>query len=56
VGLPLYPEESSVLIGAITAQGAEVDPAALYYDAQAADGQYRSPDRRDGARPHRRHR
>ena len=39
VGLQLYPDKDhSVLIGAITAQGAEVDPVAPYvYDAQAAD-------------------
>src|ERR1700687_4966458 len=39
VGLQLYPDKDhSVLIGAVTAQGAEVDPVAPYvYDAQAAD-------------------
>src|ERR1700737_459422 len=39
VGLQLYPDKDhGVLIGAITAQGAEVDPVAPYvYDAQAAD-------------------
>ena len=39
VGLQLYPDKDhSVLIGAITAQGAEVDTVAPYvYDAQAAD-------------------
>jgi uroporphyrinogen-III synthase len=39
VGLQLYPDrDHSVLIGAITAQGAEVDPVLPYvYDAQAAD-------------------
>jgi uroporphyrinogen-III synthase len=39
VGLQLYPEKDhSVLIGAITQQGAEVDTVAPYvYDAQAAD-------------------
>ena len=39
VGLQLYPDKNhSVLIGAITAQGAEVDPVLPYiYDAQAAD-------------------
>ncbi len=39
VGLQLYPDKNhSVLIGAITAQGAEVDPVRPYiYDAQAAD-------------------
>src|SRR6202165_5285337 len=39
VGLQLYPDmDHGVLIGAITAQGAEVDPVAPYvYDAQAAD-------------------
>src|SRR6202022_1229779 len=39
VGLQLYPhKDHGVLIGAITAQGAEVDPVAPYvYDAQAAD-------------------
>jgi uroporphyrinogen-III synthase len=39
VGLQLYPDKDhSVLIGAITAQGAEVDPVLPYvYDAQAAD-------------------
>src|SRR5471032_1958479 len=39
VGLQLYPDKNhSVLIGAITAQGAEVDPVMPYiYDAQAAD-------------------
>jgi uroporphyrinogen-III synthase len=39
VGLQLYPDKDhSALIGAITAQGAEVDPIAPYvYDAQAAD-------------------
>src|SRR5207247_6496562 len=39
VGLQLYPDKDhSVLIGAITAQDAEVDTVAPYvYDAQAAD-------------------
>jgi len=39
VGLQLYPEKDhGVLIGAITAQGAEVDPVLPYvYDAKAAD-------------------
>src|SRR3984893_17808101 len=39
LGLQLYPEKDhSVLIGAITAQGAEVDTVLPYvYDAQAAD-------------------
>jgi uroporphyrinogen-III synthase len=39
VGLQLYPDKDhSMLIGAITAQGAEVDPVLPYvYDAQAAD-------------------
>jgi uroporphyrinogen-III synthase len=39
VGLQLYPDKDhSVLTGAITAQGAEVDPVLPYiYDAQAAD-------------------
>jgi uroporphyrinogen-III synthase len=39
VGLQLYPDKNhSVLIGAITAQGAEVDSVLPYiYDAQAAD-------------------
>jgi uroporphyrinogen-III synthase len=39
VGLQLYPDrDHSVLIGAIVAQGAEVDPVLPYvYDAQAAD-------------------
>jgi uroporphyrinogen-III synthase len=39
VGLQLYPDKDhSGLIGAITAQGAEVDPVSPYvYDAQAAD-------------------
>jgi uroporphyrinogen-III synthase len=39
VGLQLYPDKDhSTLIGAITAQGATVDPVAPYvYDAQAAD-------------------
>ena len=39
VGLQLYPDKDhSQLIGAITAQGAEVDPVLPYvYDAQAAD-------------------
>src|SRR5882724_6846411 len=39
VGLQLYPEKDhGVLIGAITAQGAKVDPVLPYvYDAQAAD-------------------
>lgn len=39
VGLQLYPDKDhSVLIGAIMAQGAEVDPVLPYvYDAQAAD-------------------
>jgi len=39
VGLQLYPDKDhSVLIGAITAQGADVDTVAPYvYDAQAAD-------------------
>ena len=39
VGLQLYPDKNhGVLIGAITAQGAEVDPVLPYiYDAQAAD-------------------
>jgi len=39
VGLQLYPDKDhSVLIGAIKAQGAEVDPVLPYvYDAQAAD-------------------
>jgi uroporphyrinogen-III synthase len=39
VGLQLYPDKDhSVLIGAITAQGAEVDSVTPYvYDAQAAD-------------------
>jgi uroporphyrinogen-III synthase len=39
VGLQLYPDKNhSVLIGAITAQGAEVDAVLPYiYDAQAAD-------------------
>src|ERR1700687_5530399 len=39
VGLQLYPDKDhSVLIGAVTAQGAEGDPVAPYvYDAQAAD-------------------
>jgi uroporphyrinogen-III synthase len=39
VGLQLYPDKDhSVLIGAITAQGAVVDPVLPYvYDAQAAD-------------------
>jgi uroporphyrinogen-III synthase len=39
VGLQLYPDKDhGVLIGAITAQGAEVDAVAPYvYDAQAAD-------------------
>src|ERR1700737_3701934 len=39
VGLQLYPDKDhSTLIGAITAQGAKVDPVTPYvYDAQAAD-------------------
>ncbi len=39
VGVQLYPDKDhSVLIGAITAQGAEVDAVTPYvYDAQAAD-------------------
>src|ERR1700674_2108534 len=39
VGLQLYPDKNhGVLIGAITAQGAEADPVRPYiYDAQAAD-------------------
>ena len=39
VGLQLYPDKDhGCLIGAITAQGAEVDPVTPYvYDAQAAD-------------------
>jgi uroporphyrinogen-III synthase len=39
VGLQLYPDKDhSALIGAITAQGAEVDPVSPYvYDARAAD-------------------
>src|SRR4029077_7750111 len=39
VGLQLYPDKDhSALIGAITAQGAEVDTVTPYvYDAQAAD-------------------
>jgi uroporphyrinogen-III synthase len=39
MGLQLYPDKDhGVLIGAITAQGAEVDPVLPYiYDAQAAD-------------------
>src|SRR5437879_1782973 len=39
VGLQLYPDKDhSVLIGAIKAQGAEIDPVLPYvYDAQAAD-------------------
>src|SRR5258706_6375607 len=39
VGLQLYPDKDhSILIGAVTAQGAEVDPVVPYiYDAQAAD-------------------
>jgi uroporphyrinogen-III synthase len=39
VGVQLYPDKDhGVLIGAITAQGAEVDPVTPYvYDAQAAD-------------------
>src|SRR2546430_14261603 len=39
VGLQLYPDKDhSALIGAITAQGAEVDPVLPYvYDAEAAD-------------------
>jgi uroporphyrinogen-III synthase len=39
VGLQLYPDKDhSALIGAITAQGAKVDPVTPYvYDAQAAD-------------------
>ena len=39
VGLQLYPDKDhSVLIGAITAQGAKIDPVLPYvYDAQAAD-------------------
>src|SRR5712675_3595746 len=39
VGLQLYPDKDhGVLIGAITAQGAEVDPVLTYaYDAPAAD-------------------
>jgi uroporphyrinogen-III synthase len=39
LGLQLYPDKDhSVLIGVITAQGAEVDPVLPYvYDAQAAD-------------------
>jgi uroporphyrinogen-III synthase len=39
LGLQLYPDKDhAVLIGAITAQGAEVDPVLPYvYDAQAAD-------------------
>ena len=39
LGLQLYPDKDhSALIGAITAQGAEVDPVLPYvYDAQAAD-------------------
>src|ERR1700709_751861 len=39
VGLQLYPDKDhSVLIGAITAQGAEVDPVLPYaYDGQAAE-------------------
>src|SRR5712692_1247139 len=39
IGLQLYPDKDhSALIGAITAQGAEVDPVLPYvYDAQAAD-------------------
>jgi uroporphyrinogen-III synthase len=39
VGLQLYPDKDhGVLIGAITAQGAEVEPVLPYvYDAQAAD-------------------
>jgi uroporphyrinogen-III synthase len=39
VGLQLYPDKDhSVLIGAIKAQGAEVDPVLPYvYDAQVAD-------------------
>jgi uroporphyrinogen-III synthase len=40
VGLQLYPDrDHSVLIGAITAQGAAVEPVLPYvYDAEAADG------------------
>src|ERR1700755_2442934 len=39
LGLQLYPDrDHSVLIGAITAQGAEVDPVLPYvYDAQASE-------------------
>jgi uroporphyrinogen-III synthase len=39
VGLQLYPDKDhSALIGAISAQGAEIDPVYPYvYDAQAAD-------------------
>src|SRR4051794_37309473 len=39
IGLQLYPErDHNVLVGAIVAQGAEVDPVTPYvYDAQAAD-------------------
>ncbi len=39
VGVQLYPDKDhGVLIGAITAQGAEVDAVTPYvYDAQAAD-------------------
>ena len=57
VGLQLYPDKDhGKLIGAIAAQGAEVDPVLPYvYDAQAAAEQYHRRDRRDGAGPPRCH-
>ena len=58
VGLQLYPDKDhGRLIGAITAQGAEVDTVLPYvYDAEAADTNIVTAIERDGARPHRRHR
>ena len=55
VGLQLYPDKDhSALIGAITAQGAEVDTVAPYvYDRAGRRNQHHDRDRRDGAGPHR---
>ena len=56
LGLQLYPDKDhSALIGAIKAQGAEVDTVLPYvYDARAADANIARRHRRDGGRPHRR--
>ena len=58
VGLQLYPDrDHSALVGAITAQGAEVDTVLPYvYDAQAADANIVTAIDETGERAHRRHR